>query len=353
MLRRAFLATSASLLAEPKFLDLSRDRGRQITVDREPGQYLGHPTTALLEDGKTILCVYPKGHGKGAIQYKRSTDGGLTWSGRLPTPDNWTTSLETPTIHRLYGQRLILFSGLYPIRSSISNDNGATWTPLAPIGDFGGIVAMSSLLRLANGDFMAVFHDDGRFFRQTPLATKAFVVYKTISADGGQTWAKPEVIAQHAEAHLCEPGLIRSPDGKQIAMLLRENSRRFFSFVTFSDDEGKSWSTPREVTPDLTGDRHTAVYTRSKKLFITFRDNCKSSPYKGDWVAWVGSYADLAKGREGEKKIRLMKNHKGADCAYPGLERLPDGTLVTTTYGHWTPNEQPYIVSVRIRAKEL
>jgi hypothetical protein len=48
-----------------------------------------------------------------------------------------------------------------------------------------------------------------------------------------------------------------------------------------------------------------------------------------------------------------MKNHKGADCAYPGLELLPDGTFVTTTYGHWTEGEMPYIVSVRLKLAEL
>ena len=48
-----------------------------------------------------------------------------------------------------------------------------------------------------------------------------------------------------------------------------------------------------------------------------------------------------------------MKNHKGGDCAYPGLELLPDGTFVTTTYGHWTKGEMPFIVSVRFTMKEL
>ena len=57
-------------------LDLAQDRERQVIVDREAGQYLGHPTTVLLEDGKTMLCVYPKGHGRGGIVYKRSPDGG-------------------------------------------------------------------------------------------------------------------------------------------------------------------------------------------------------------------------------------------------------------------------------------
>src|SRR5215467_2184874 len=82
-------------------IDLATETQRQVIVDREPGQYLGHPSTVLLEDGKTILCVYPKGHGKGAIVLKRSPDGGRTWSDRLPTPPNWATSQETPTILRV------------------------------------------------------------------------------------------------------------------------------------------------------------------------------------------------------------------------------------------------------------
>jgi hypothetical protein len=53
-------------------LDLAGETQRQVIVDREPGQYLGHPTTVLLEDKRTIITVYPKGHGKGAIMMKRS-----------------------------------------------------------------------------------------------------------------------------------------------------------------------------------------------------------------------------------------------------------------------------------------
>ncbi len=56
---------------------------RQTIVDREAGQYLGHPTTVLLDGKQQMICVYPKGHGRGAIIMKRSNDGGLTWSERL------------------------------------------------------------------------------------------------------------------------------------------------------------------------------------------------------------------------------------------------------------------------------
>ena len=337
-------------------VDLAAETQRQNLVDREAGQYLGHPTTVLLEDGKTIITVYPKGHGRGAIVLKRSTDGGRTWSDRLATPENWATSLETPTIHRITNKdgkkRLILFSGLYPIRMAASEDDGQTWTPLKAIGDFGGIVAMASVERLRNGDYMALFHDDGRFLHGSGQRSQ-FHVYKTISTNGGLTWGQPDVIAEHEEAHLCEPGLIRSPDGKQIALLLRENSRKFNAFVIFSDDEGRTWSEPRQLPAALTGDRHVGKYAPDGRLFITFRDTTLISPTKGDWVGWVGTYEDIVKGREGQYRIRLMDNTKGADCAYPGLELLPDGTFVTTTYGHWTEGQSPYIVSVRFKLSEL
>jgi len=51
--------------------------------------------------------------------------------------------------------------------------------------------------------------------------------------------------------------------------------------------------------------------------------------------------------------VRLMDNHNKWDCAYPGVEVLPDGTLVTTTYGHWEQGQPPYIVSVRLKLSEL
>jgi hypothetical protein len=337
-------------------IDLADETYRQVIVDKEQGQYLGHPTTVLLEDNKTIIAVYPKGHGRGAIVMKKSTDGGLTWSKRLAVPENWATSKEVPTLYRTIDpqgrKRLIMFSGLYPIRMAVSEDDAVNWTPLRPIGNFGGVVAMASLVRLKNGDYMALFHDDGRFLRAAGKTTK-FQVFKTISTDGGLTWSQPEVIAEHPRAHLCEPGAIRSPDGKQIAVLLRENSRKFNSFVIFSNDEGRTWTKPVELPGALTGDRHTGKYAPDGRLFITFRDTTHQSPTKGDWVGWVGTYDDIVNGREGQYRVRLMDNHKDADCAYPGLELLPDGTFVTTTYGHWIEGEQPFIVCVRFKLEEI
>ncbi len=356
-------ADQPTTVAGLPLIDLNEAKNLQVLVDREKGQYLGHPTTLLLEDGKTILCVYPMGHGKGPILFKRSTDGGLTWSERLPTPKNWQTSKETPTLHRVVDaqgkKRIILFSGLHPIRMAVSEDDGTNWSELKPVGAWGGIVAMASVfpLKTTPGHYMALFHDDGRYFSpQGGKAQGTFTLYSSTSTDGGLTWAKPVAIQSSSEVHLCEPGAVRSPDGKEICVLLRENRRGRRSQVIFSRDEGKTWTAPRELPASLTGDRHTAVYAPDGRLFISFRDvptRGEKSATEGDWVAWVGTYADIVLNKPGQYRVRLKDNHTRNDCAYPGVEILPGGTIVTTTYGHWTPKEQPYILSMRFKLSDL
>lgn len=359
---------------EIPFIDLADDYYRQVLVDREAGQYLGHPTTALLDDGKTILTVFPKGHGRGGIVYKRSPDGGLTWSERLPTPESWSTSREVPTLHRMTDaagkKRIVMFSGLYPVRMAVTEDDGATWSELAPIGDWGGIVTMGCHfdVRGKPGHYRVLFHDDGRFIREGVKQEKpvVFTLYSSTTTDGGLTWGQPKTIFASSEVHLCEPGVIRSPDGKRLAVLLRENSRRKNSHIIFSDDEGETWTAPRELPISLTGDRHTGKYGPDGRLFISFRgitpgmktiratgESTGPMPTAGDWSGWVGTWDDLANGSPGQYVVRVMDNKKSADTTYPGVEILPDGTFAIVTYGHWTLGEEPYIMCVRFRLEEL
>jgi len=362
----AVLLAQDSVAQPPTFLDLDDQQFRQVVVDREKGQYLGHPTTCLLEDGKTILCVYPKGHGRGPIVYKRSSDGGLTWSDRLPTPKSWSTSKEVPTLHRVIDaagkKRMIMWSGLYPARLAVTEDDGKEWSELKPAGDWGGIVVMGFVEKLTTGDghYLAMFHDDGRFFAKDPAKnkTRTFNLYKTISKDGGLTWSFPESVFKSSEIHLCEPGCIRSPDGKKLAVLLRENARSKNSHVIFSKDEGQTWSEPRELPLSLTGDRHTGKYSSDGRLLISFRcraprQSAQGRRFEGDWVGWVGTWDDIENGSEGQYVVRLKDNKKGYDTTYPGVEVLPDDTFVVTTYGHWDKGQQPYILSVRLKLGEL
>ena len=365
-IRLALFLPSLLFASEPVTLDLNNRITHQIIVDREQNQYLGHPTTTLLEDGKTILCVYPKGHGKGQIVYKRSSDGGLSWSKRLPTPKSWATSKEVPTIHRVVApngkKRLIVWSGLYPARLSVSEDDGSSWSELKPAGKWGGIVVMGFVeaLKTGPGHYLGMFHDDGRFFNKEPVKNnvRTFTLYQTKSIDGGLNWSHPEAVYKSSDVHLCEPGCIRSPDGKTLAVLLRENARRKNSHIIFSKDEGKTWSTPRELPLALTGDRHTGKYGPDGRLFLSYRcispkAKAQNRLFEGDWVGWVGTWDDLIQGNSGQYFFRLKDNTKNYDTSYPGVEVLPNGTFITTTYGHWIEGQSPYILSSRFKLQDL
>ncbi|MDH3710760.1 MAG: glycoside hydrolase, partial [Cyclobacteriaceae bacterium] len=169
--------------------------------------------------------------------------------------------------------------------------------------------------------------------------------------------------------------------GNQLAMLLRENSRRDNSQIIFSNDEGQTWSKPKSLPNELTGDRHVLKYAPDGRLLVVFRDRSPrihhreivkiskeeeqdnlseiaqrtglGNPTEGDWVAWVGTYEDLLNGGKGQYRVRIKDNKKGWDTTYPGVELLPDGSFVTTTYGHWEKDEEPYILSVTFTLQEL
>jgi len=55
------------------------------------------------------------------------------------------------------------------------------------------------------------------------------------------------------------------------------------------------------------------------------------------------------------KDFSQGKAKKARDLIFscPGVAVLTDGTFVTTTYGHWTKGEPPYVVSVRFTLKEI
>ncbi len=71
-------------------------------------------------------------------------------------------------------------------------------------------------------------------------------------------------------------------------------------------------------------------------------------------MGWVGTYEDIANGRDGQYRVKLLHSYAGGDCGYPGLELLPDGTLVATTYIKYASGSVRHsVVSTRFRLDEL
>lgn len=384
-------------------------------------EYQGHPDSVLLDNGN-ILTVFPKGHGKGETVMMISTDQGRTYTDVFnesnPKPDSFYNTQETPTVYKLNftdgTQKLITISARPGWVSSGKNGegwdaaisasldengkcNGLEWSahenfygPNASRekyyrekgDDYDAIVAMSSLTQMKgeNGNlidkWMATFHD------------YAFYVYKTFltfNEDGSMEWSEPErLLGQNDEYReveirekFCEVEILRSPDGKELAAIFRAQAHYTFSYVSFSTDEGVTWSEPQTVSAELTGERHKAEYDATTgKLIITMRSiHYPIRPGAGwdsrGWVAWIGDYEDLKKGADGcgDMLVKLANTYDvgtseitefcNADTGYAGLVVLADGTVVTTSYGTFSPSNDPelgdktYVMTKRFKVNDL
>ena len=90
-------------------------------------------------------------------------------------------------------------------------------------------------------------------------------------------------------------GPVRVARCATIALLLRENRRVKNAHVMFSTDKAATWSAPVELPAHLTGDRHIGAYAKDGRLVVTYRCMAKDDPWKGDWVAWVGTWEEIAR----------------------------------------------------------
>lgn len=377
-----------------------------VTLDNSL-EYAAHPDSVLLKNGN-ILTMYPAGHGKGAVLNKVSTDGGLSWSESIQnTPSSWVNSQETPTVYRLQftdgktSDKLIMISAnpkwnnkptTGGFNCSISTDEGQTWTEFElfyPKDADGGvipIVAMSSLTQLKeNGEFvdkwMGLFHDPDFYNYKTIL---------TFDENGNMQWSKPEKYFSayrdiEKETNMCEVEVIRSDMGKgdELCLITRSNTKEANSLISFSTDEGKTWSEPVYAPAALNGERHKAEYTPDGRLFITFRSvergpkAAANAPIENrdgwmseGWVAWVGTYDDIKNGNEGQYRIKLAHTYlklqedkeyaANSDTGYCGNVVLDDGTIVTTSYGCFDKDDKinlfesrTYIVSKRINLADI
>jgi len=236
------LAAEKAATDDLRIIDLSQETDRHVIVAAgTKTDYRGQVTTVLMRDDKTMFATWSIGHGGKCGPLKKSSDGGLTWSNMLTTPKNWRSIGSCPCIFRLTDtkgtERLFVIAGRGALHQSMSLDAGGTWTPMIANGIY-----------KPGGNTIIVPIEDGRKHlllaqrspKSEPLNEKSLSIWQAISSDGGQTWTGYRQVCDVPGALPCEPDLIRSPDGKQLLCLMRENSRRLNSLMMVSDDEGKS-----------------------------------------------------------------------------------------------------------------
>lgn len=337
-------------------VDISGWRKRQTVIAAGTKEtYQGHPTTLLMPDNRTLFCVWCIEHGGHAGPMARSDDAGLTWTRLDDTlPKGFSKHSNCPSLYRIADsagkERLWVFTSSHGQDRLMSEDGGQTWVEMPPLGFKCGM-PFTGMVRLKDGRTAA--------FGQMRASGDEQGVVMSVTADGGLTWTTPRMIAQQAGKNLCEPFALRSPDGDEICCLIRENNHTATSMMCFSRDEGKTWTAPEDTSWGLTGDRHEGVQVPDGRWVIAFRDRALRSSTYGQFVAWVGTYDDIRHARPGQFRVKLL-HHFGSpkdgygwantDTGYPGMEVLPDGTVIATTYiKHWDDERRHSVVSTRFK----
>jgi sialidase-1 len=174
----------------------------------------------------------------------RSTDGGMTWSGRYRCPVNSPHGPIQLTDGRLLYAGKELWHGEHRIGVCESAADGVTWRWLAQIPTRKGDVDSHY------HELHAVEAKDGRIVAQIRNHNKANggETLQSESSDGGKTWSEPRSIGVWGlPSHL-----LRLKDGR-LLMTYGHRRKPFGNQARVSEDHGKTWSDPMIVSGDGIG----------------------------------------------------------------------------------------------------
>ncbi len=347
-------------------VDISGDTSRQrILADGTLTRYMGHAYTIMAPDRKTVWAMFTSGADHAVADtgpLARTTDGGRTWlrfDERLPV-DFRSTHHGSPIIRSLRKPdgsfRYVVFTRDAKkggrLQVTYSDDLGESWQ-YAPTTSIKVGMGPTGFIGLKNGK--------AALFGQTPGKNEKVGIWMSVTPDCGETWPTPRIVVPPMKGkYFCEPFCIRSPDGSKLALILREQTHTGRSMVSFSSDEGETWTTPVDTPWGLTGDRHEGTLLGDGRLFIAFRDRAIGSSTAGQYVGWVGTWDDLENCRPGQYRVKLLRHFRDNrrwwswyDCGYGGVHELADGTILCTTYLKNAPDERRHsVMSTRFKISE-
>ena len=148
------------------------------------------------------------------------------------------------------------------------------------------------------------------------------------SHDNGKTWGDISLVGQDVN----ETALLGLPDGGLLAALRSVTTGHLST--SLSQDAGHTWSAPILLTKDM---EHPADLILLKNGDVLLTYGVRNAPFG---VAAVLSH-DGGKTWDMEHKIILADDTGNIDCGYPSSVQLPDGKIVTMYYQVDDPGKTP------------
>jgi sialidase-1 len=236
---------------------------RHVTISRNDDLYEAFPDLCLLPSGK-LLCIYRESDwhvsSTSRTMLTESDDRGRTWTNHRPFDVTRTFAehrsvWNAPRIAMLPDGRVVanFDAFVFPDEADswtwpqsrtcnqtflwFSDDEGQTWSE-PQLTEVQGICPDKVRLLSDEHWLMAISQWSIRF-------PGAFRVQVAHSFDAGRTWPQHALAAEQPGVQHAEPSLVRMPD-QRLLCVMRENVHTTRpSHCVVSDDDGRTWSTPR------------------------------------------------------------------------------------------------------------
>jgi sialidase-1 len=151
------------------------------------------------------------------------------------------------------------------------------------------------------------------------------------SVDQGKTWKYLSTIADDPGGKLggfLEPGIVRTKTGRIVAGL-RNHGPDHAIWITYSDDDGKTWSPVKQT--DMIGHPADLIQLSDGRLMASYgirTEHARPEGVRACFSSDNGETWDIG------TEVQLRNDFSNWDVGYPESLELPDGRVLTVYYGN-------------------
>jgi len=234
------------------------------------------PAVALDSSGNVHVVWIDRTPGNYEVFYRSSMDGGVTWgtSKRLTwTPlETYRPAIAIDSLDAIHVVWFDYAPDNWEIYYRRSSDGGTSWSPSLRLTSTPGSSENPAIAVDSNDILHVVWSDD--------TSGNDEIYYKR-SSDGGTTWSGDKWLTSNTGASLC-PAITERPGGTIHVVWQEETPGNKEIYYRGSSDAGLTWKAPRRITWTTTDSQLPAVgQDAGGRVHVVWYDGAS-----GDWAVF-------------------------------------------------------------------
>lgn len=227
------------------------------------GYYRSLYPTILADDSATYIFSYSSKEGKQYMLFRKSIDGGLTWSEITEIKQIGVVTLFIEPIkinNRLHVFWFNSYDEIPVVEGAYSDDDGKSWKTFY-LEDTRGLDI--SLLKVANDSKGNIYLAMSGKFDEKEKSK----VYILCSNDNGNTWSKLTNLRHYPldNTTAINPDILATDNGEVVVVWVDYRNIRSNIYMQYSKDGGKTWQA-NDIPLEEPGRFNTAIYPFRKSL---------------------------------------------------------------------------------------